>query len=465
MRLGIELEHSNTSSYSSAWQALTVPADAVQPRLGFWYHASSDDTAHDVQYAMVQDEQGSFVEWILLIHAQDALWRYHEFSLDAYRGRAIRISFGVHNDGLAGTTALYVDDVSAVVCGGSPLPSAWAYLPVLLKGQNTGAGEGGAAISLGQTFETGPTRQLWATDVDREPDWLQAVAQDAERNTLYVAAGRQVLFLDSSSGLLKGRVDLGSAVRGLATDAASGRVYAALWNGGQLAVLSSPVPGVVKVISGIPGASGVAMDASNVYVSATASDELVVVDKQSLSVIGRVTTGDAPYVVVCDEGRRLVYVGNAAENTITVVDGGTAQLYGTLHLHSVGPPHGLALDPQRGLLYLTYALGKYRAVAAIDASTGALVAQLVGNRNRPLWGAYGVAVDPLRGWVYLPALGGALVLHGQTLEVLRELPGVGPVYAFGWAVDAVQDRLYIVDAQRRSVALSGPSIEGSRGSN
>ncbi len=462
LRVGIEAGGTNRSSYSSAWQAVTVPADAVDPTLRFWYYAVSTDVAQDLQYAMIQDENGSFVEWILFLNVHDPVWRLREYSLIAYRGRQIRVSFGVRNDGLAGVTAMYVDDVSLVVCAQSPEPAHWVYLPVLLKD----GGESdlnGATASASVLAAASQPRELWAASADLAPDWLQGLVWDPVRSLLFAAGGTEVVVIHSETGIESSRFSFDSTVRGLALDPQSGKVYVALWDAGALAVLDGPGLGGHRIVYGMPGASGVACDGGHIYVSATRANELFVLDKESLAIISRVATGAAPYAVVCDPGRRLVYVGNAGEATITVVDGAIGQARDTIALSDLGPPHGLALDPQRNLLYLTYAYGRYRAVAAVDAATGSVVARLPGSRSRPLWGAYGIGVDPLRGWVYVPAVSGGLVLHGETLDVLRALPEVGPVYAFGWAIDPILDRFYIVDAQKRALVMSGPSYEGVRG--
>jgi len=171
-----------------------------------------------------------------------------------------------------------------------------------------------------------------------------------------------------------------------------------------------------------------------------------------------VPVGDAPYAVACDRGRQRVYVGNAGDDTVFVVDGRNGTLVNTIRLGGLGHPQGLALDPVRNRLYVTYALSpKYRAVAAIDASSGRILSRLVGNEKRPLFGVYGVAVDPLRGWVYVTTVDEILVLAGETLRVVEVTSGVGPAYAFGSCVNPVEERLYIADGRHGRLAVCSKS--------
>jgi YVTN family beta-propeller protein len=249
-------------------------------------------------------------------------------------------------------------------------------------------------------------------------------------------------------------ISLEAAPRALAVDATNNRLYAALHDADALVVIDGARHVVLGKVSGIPGASGVAVGDDRVYVTATASDELVVVDPKNYAIMQRVVVGGAPYSVVFDPAGKRIYVGNAGDDTVSVLDGLNAELLGTVQFGGLGHPHGLALDPIRGRLYVTYALTpKYRAVAAIDASSGEIISQLLGDDTRPLMGAYGISVDPLLGRVYVTTGEDVLTLTGRTLRVIRTTPSVGPAYAFGLQRDPLEGRLYIVDAWSQRVAV------------
>jgi len=453
MRLGVE-SGTDVYSFSTVWQAIHVPADAEGPVLAFWYYPVSNDTSGDLQYALILDEHGTILDWMFSARSNAQEWILEEYSLDAYRGEDIRISFGVINDGDGDLTTMYIDDVSALLCGLLPTPSATAaarmFLPLVprLAGPESGQPR---PLSLGAATDLGPgVHALWKLpEADVTLDFVQGVVFNPANDLLYMAAGKDIWVLNAKSGEVVTRIPLDASLRGLAIDVAANRIYAALWEANALAVIDGVNQTLWKIVTGIPGASGVAVGADNVYVTATRSDQLIVVDKRKCAIIGCVAVGDAPYAIACNRRRQWVYVGNAGDDTVSIVDGRSGVLLYTVTLGGLGHPQGLALDPVRGRLYVTYALSpKYRAIAAIDASSGQILSRLIGNEGQPLFAAYGIAVDPLRGWVYVPTVDKTLVLAGETLHVLQEVSGIGPVNVFSLCVHPVEGRVYMPDVQR-----------------
>ena len=95
----------------------------------------------------------------------------------------------------------------------------------------------------------------------------------------------------------------------------------------------------------------------------------------------------------------------------------------------MGRPHDLTLDPVRDRLQVSLALSpKHGALAAPEGSSGTILTRLVGTQAHPLFGAYGVVADPLRGLVYVTTIDGILVLAGETLRVTGRTRRVGPGY-------------------------------------
>jgi YVTN family beta-propeller protein len=474
MRIGIE-SGENVYSYSTVQQTVHVPADAQEAVLSFWYYAVSGDTENDLQYVLVKDQDGSF-EWVLEERSNRRVWMFKEHQLGSrYRGADISLYFSVLNDGSGGTTAMYVDDVSLLICGSQPTPSTTPgtfpgalFLPVIVReyaeeGSLTSPSlpearyeEEAGQPALGPSSFSG-VRTLWAPAGSQvAPDFVRGLVLSPVEGVLYVAAGESLSVLDARSGAVIGQIPLPAAARGLAVDVAANRIYAALPDANALAVINASQQVLWKTVLGIPGASGVAVDGDHVYVTATSSDELVVVDRENYAIIRRLTVGDVPYAVACDPARQWVYIGNAGDDTVSIVDGRSGRVLNTAELGGLGHPHGLALDPGRARLYVTYAsTPKYQAVASIDAVSGQVLSRLVGNDEQPLFGAYGIAVDTLLGRVYVTTVEGLLVLKGETLQVVGLLPGVGPAYAFGLQLDPVHEQLYVVDGGHRRLAVCG----------
>ena len=122
LRLGIT-EGTDVFSYSSAEQTIAIPAEATAARLSFWiYPVSAARRPGDLQYVLLLDEKGTYrrLVWEL---TNASGWQRREFSLNAYRGQQVTVRFGVKNDGDGARTAMYVDDVSLLLCfEASPTP-------------------------------------------------------------------------------------------------------------------------------------------------------------------------------------------------------------------------------------------------------------------------------------------------------------------------------------------------------
>nr|MBC7246051.1 DUF11 domain-containing protein [Chloroflexota bacterium] len=457
MRLGIESLSNNRYSYSTTRQNVYVPANASDPTLTFWYYPVSGDTERDLQYVRV--EAGDRAEWVLYARSNAQSWIYKRYSLNNFKGYDIRIYFGVFNDGTGGVTAMYVDDVSLLVCGLQPTPSRRLFLPVILHGVGEKV-QSQSAYELQGIISSTPismpaVHTLWQTDEPHvSPDFIHSIALNPANGLLYMTAGKAIWGIETRSNQVIAYIPLPSAPYGLAVDTTNNYVYAALQQMDALAVVDGAQHQLLKIVQGIPGASGVAIGEDYIYVTATRSDELIVVDRQNCAIIMRVPVGDAPYAVLYDPGLHRIYVANAGEDTVSMMDERSWTLVNSVKLGGLGHPHGLALDPVRDRLYVTYALSpKHRAIAVVDTLSGQIISIRRGSKDEPLLGVYGIAVDPLRGLLYAATVDELLVMVGETLHTVQRTSGVGPVYAFGLAIDPVTERVYIADGQHGRIAV------------
>ncbi|MGB3904254.1 MAG: family 10 glycosylhydrolase [Anaerolineae bacterium] len=135
VRTGIEDSQDNVYSYSSAWQAVSIPSNTVAANLHFWEYPMSQETeawemegpmafsgdprllqvTDDTQYLLILDEQGDWLDTVLWRRSNARTWLEHTHDLIQYAGQTIRLHFGTLNDGQDGVTAMYVDDVSLQV--------------------------------------------------------------------------------------------------------------------------------------------------------------------------------------------------------------------------------------------------------------------------------------------------------------------------------------------------------------
>ncbi|MBC7242855.1 MAG: DNRLRE domain-containing protein [Anaerolineae bacterium] len=126
---GLGMEQSPTESI--AWQRVRIPSDAVRARLSFWYLLSrpASEEGYDWFTLEATDAAGRILEQIS--PAPRSGWAEAGLDLSAYRGQILYLRFRVHNDGNAGATRAYLDDVSLCVerpAGPEPAPTPYPGL-------------------------------------------------------------------------------------------------------------------------------------------------------------------------------------------------------------------------------------------------------------------------------------------------------------------------------------------------
>jgi hypothetical protein len=72
--------------------------------------------AGDVQYILILNQYGYWIDTLYWDRSDEGGWVYHEFDLSAYAGWVISVQFGTYNDGYNGVTAMYVDDATLGIC-------------------------------------------------------------------------------------------------------------------------------------------------------------------------------------------------------------------------------------------------------------------------------------------------------------------------------------------------------------
>jgi len=159
-------------------------------------------------------------------------------------------------------------------------------------------------------------------------------------------------------------VEIQSSIRGetfgvmsLALDATTGRVYTVSMTG-EAAVIDGS-NGTVEKVFALPNAnsaSGVAFDATNkrLYVASQGSDNLLIVDPETGTVLHDVYVGAGALNVAFDAGSGLAFVPNRGAGTVTVVNG-EGEIVGNLeggtfpnHATADGRGHVFAVNKSRG---------------------------------------------------------------------------------------------------------------------
>ena len=132
LRLG-NVGQANVASSSRVEQTIALPANASSIILSFRYYGRTDDEvalgANDRQYLDIFDAStNQFIVRQFEARNKERLWLGAQYSLTAYRGRTVRLSFGVDNDGQNARLAMNLDEVSLYYCTSTPtaLPTVTA---------------------------------------------------------------------------------------------------------------------------------------------------------------------------------------------------------------------------------------------------------------------------------------------------------------------------------------------------
>jgi hypothetical protein len=135
MRTGIEFAVHNRFSYSDFRQVVTIPFSANSATLRTWTWSKSQEvaantvlerptenllasatSAGDVQYLLILDAYGNWIDTKLWQLSDSKVWTFHEIDLSNYAGWTIKIQYGTFNNGIGGVSSMFVDDTSLQIC-------------------------------------------------------------------------------------------------------------------------------------------------------------------------------------------------------------------------------------------------------------------------------------------------------------------------------------------------------------
>jgi hypothetical protein len=114
MQLGIAPGGTNTLSYSSIEQQVTIPGDVESATLTYWWYPVSSDLTADWFDVLVND--GDTWNYLQEWRSDAQSWQVGNLNLSTYAGRTITLRFRVYNSGAGGQTAVWLDGVSLQAC-------------------------------------------------------------------------------------------------------------------------------------------------------------------------------------------------------------------------------------------------------------------------------------------------------------------------------------------------------------
>ncbi len=122
MRNGVPYYVMDRYSYSDAYQLASMPLTVNTATVGMWLYPISGETTsvgtpgRDVQYVLVLDSSGNWIDTLMWQRKNYQAWTYYTFDVSKWIGTTIRLQFGVYNNGYGGATSMYVDDASLQLC-------------------------------------------------------------------------------------------------------------------------------------------------------------------------------------------------------------------------------------------------------------------------------------------------------------------------------------------------------------
>jgi len=110
----------NYNAYSSVRQRVTLPKKGYKTAwLQFWHYTISDGEEDDYQELVLLDgKTGRTLAILWRVNRNDQQWYSESFDLTRYLGKTLIVYFNVRNQGGFGRAAMYLDDVSLVLCPG-----------------------------------------------------------------------------------------------------------------------------------------------------------------------------------------------------------------------------------------------------------------------------------------------------------------------------------------------------------
>lgn len=188
----------NVASFSSARQAVTIPATATQATLAFWFYAmaSSPATTDYMEFVLLDASGTAILAKPWQSHNDSRLWNQLSFDLSPWRGQTVQVYFNVYNDGVGGTAALFLDDVSLQACTGTPgatgTPAATlTAAPTATTAPGPSATPGCVTAVVNGGFESGLTS--WEAQGDPRGVALSAAAPHSGSQALRLGALDQSL--------------------------------------------------------------------------------------------------------------------------------------------------------------------------------------------------------------------------------------------------------------------------------
>jgi YVTN family beta-propeller protein len=163
----------------------------------------------------------------------------------------------------------------------------------------------------------------------------------------------------------------------------------------------------------------------------------------------RVSVGAAPVSIAVNGANGRVYVANAGDGTVSVIDGHSDAVVATVLVGS--HPYSIAADPATGKIYVTHTFGDQLSI--LDGATNKVVDLNTGSSDL-------IAINSRTGMVYLLGYGSAVKVLDEATQKLSVQP-VGK-HAWGLMLNEATGTVYVARIESADLAAltdsSAPDI-------
>jgi YVTN family beta-propeller protein len=279
-----------------------------------------------------------------------------------------------------------------------------------------------------------------------------AVAADSTTNRVFVVSNNDngVSVIDAATNtVLSTRLAVGPAPPyALGVDPLSHRLYIAV-DGGMWVVdtLTNSFIGGEIVFGHINYGVGVDGALNRIYVPEQIYDHIFAVDGAADAVVATLQGGYAPYAVAVNAVTHRVYVGNAGEPTVTVIDAQSNTVVGSpITVGSV--PISVAVNPRTNRVYTANTYDG--TVSVIDGATNTVIGPPIaaGPNSRS------VAVDETRNHIYVASGDSSTVsiIDGST-DQIDGAPIVVGGFPTSLAVNQTTGLIYVANMNSGTVSV------------
>jgi hypothetical protein len=161
----------NYNSYSSVRQRVSLPRGPfLTAYLEFWHYTISDQEPDDYQELVILDARGKTLGVLWRENRNDRQWLMKQVDMTRFLGKSIYVYFNTRNHGEPGRAAMYVDDVSLLLC--APLTAENIASP---SGPPAGLTPTPSPVTIPEAVLATTTPVAVATNALTQPEFATAI--------------------------------------------------------------------------------------------------------------------------------------------------------------------------------------------------------------------------------------------------------------------------------------------------